>query len=123
VIEHLQDVREDALRGRVYLPAEDLERHGVAAQELTGSASRLALRRVIALEASRARALLEEGSVLVSRLSGWKRLAVAGYVAGGAAALDAIERARCDVLSGARRPSRLRRAGLTAAIALAGRAG
>ena len=122
VIEHLQDVREDALRGRVYLPAADLDRFGVGAAELTGAVSRPALRLLIALEAGRARTLLREGSGLVARLSGWKRLAVAGYVAGGMAALDAIEHARHDVLATACRPSRLRRAGLALAIAASGRA-
>jgi hypothetical protein len=36
---------------------------------------------------------------LVGRLRGWARFAVAGYVAGGRAAVDALRWARWDVLA------------------------
>ena len=44
VLEHCQDVREDALAGRVYLPADDLAAAGVAADELTATQTSAALR-------------------------------------------------------------------------------
>ena len=34
VVEHLQDIGEDARRGRVYLPAEDMERFGCTEADL-----------------------------------------------------------------------------------------
>ena len=37
--EHWQDVAEDYAAGRIYLPAEDLERFGVAAADLDGAAT------------------------------------------------------------------------------------
>src|ERR1051326_7702867 len=46
----LRDVREDAALGRVYLPAEDLERFGVKPEELAGSALSPALRNLLALD-------------------------------------------------------------------------
>ena len=65
VIEHLQDVEEDRARGRVYIGQFDA--------------------------ATQARALLEQGAPLVRTLGGRARLAVAGFVAGGRVALDALE--------------------------------
>jgi phytoene/squalene synthetase len=65
VIEHLQDVDEDRLRGRVYVGPFDAAGH--------------------------ARRLLDEGAPLVGTLRGRARLAVAGFVAGGRTALAALE--------------------------------
>ena len=48
--------------------------------------------------AKRARRLLDAGAPLVGTLRGTARLAVAGYVAGGRAALAAIKAADYDVL-------------------------
>jgi squalene synthase HpnC len=98
VVEHLQDVGEDARHGRVYLPAADLRELGVTDADLVAPTASPALRRLVAFELSRARALLASGHPLVADLRGWVRLAVAGYVAGGQAAIDAIARADHDVL-------------------------
>jgi squalene synthase HpnC len=65
IIEHLQDVDEDRARGRIYIGGFDAAAH--------------------------ARALLEDGAPLVGMLRGRARLAVAGFLAGGRVALDAIE--------------------------------
>jgi squalene synthase HpnC len=97
--EHCQDVAEDYAAGRVYLPAEDLARFGAHESEIASPSASPALRQVLRFEVSRARALLDSGSALVRSLSGRGRLAVAGFIAGGRAALDAIERADFDVIS------------------------
>jgi len=110
VVEHLQDVGEDFERGRVYLPREDMDRFGCGAEELAKRPTPEAVRRVIAFEALRARRLLDEGTPLARMLPWRAGLAVAGFVAGGRAALAAIERRDNDVLSGAPRASQLRRA-------------
>jgi squalene synthase HpnC len=116
--EHCQDVAEDFAVGRVYLPAEDMRRFGASVAELQRLASaadgptagdRAPLRAVLAFEVQRARDLLDDGAPLVSELRGRERLAVAAFVAGGHAALDAIERARYDVLAGAPSASSWRR--------------
>jgi squalene synthase HpnC len=102
--EHCQDVAEDFAAGRVYLPAEDMRRFGATAAELQPTASardRAPLRAVLGFEVQRARALLDAGAPLIGQLRGRERLAVAAFVAGGHAALDAIQRARCEVMSGA----------------------
>jgi phytoene synthase len=108
VIEHLQDVAEDAAAGRIYIPTEDLERFGVDPAELTASNASPALRAVVAFELARARSLLAAGVSLVQSLHGWVRWAVAGYVAGGLAAADAIEAGDYDVLARPTRPSKAR---------------
>ncbi|HEX6498647.1 MAG TPA: squalene synthase HpnC [Micromonosporaceae bacterium] len=100
IIEHLQDVRQDWRRGRLYLPKEDVDRFGVAPSDLDRPHAGQALRHLVAFEAERARAFLESGAPLVATLTGWARLAVGGYVAGGRAALDALERAGYDPLPG-----------------------
>jgi squalene synthase HpnC len=108
--EHWQDVAEDYGRGRVYIPAEDLEKFGVEAGELGAEHAEGGLRSLLAFEVVRARALLDEGAPLVGRLRGRARLAVAGYVGGGRAALESIDAAGFDVLTGPPRASGRRRA-------------
>jgi squalene synthase HpnC len=83
LLEHWQDVEEDFGRGRVYVPAEDLERFGVAPGKTSPA--------LLAFEVERARALLDRGAPLVGTLRGRARLAVAGYVGGGRAGLDALD--------------------------------
>jgi len=111
VIEHCQDVREDLGRGRVYLPLEDLARFGCSLTDLEARGVSDGLRDVLRLEATRASALLDEGGPLVGSLHGWARIAVAGYVGGGRAALSALARAQFEVLALRPRPSPRRRAG------------
>jgi squalene synthase HpnC len=117
VIEHLQDVREDLERGRVYLPQDDLRAHGVDDAQLAQPDHPPAVRAVVELEGRRAAAMLREGGRLVGRFRGWRRLALAGYVSGGMAALDALERERWDPGRPPRTASRGRRArGLVASF-------
>jgi squalene synthase HpnC len=108
--EHCQDVAEDLARGRVYLPGEDLERFGCTIEDLRAPHADQPLREVLAFEVARARGLLRDGAPLIGELHGRPRLALAGFVAGGRAALDAIERAGYDVLPGPPRAGAGRRA-------------
>jgi squalene synthase HpnC len=111
LIEHWQDVAEDAAHGRVYLPAEDMKEFRVTPADLQGERTGIALRCLLAFEVERARQLLEEGAALLGLLRGRARLAVAGYVGGGQAALQALVAAEYDVLRGAPKASRLARLG------------
>jgi len=92
VTEHLQDVREDLSRGRVYLPQEDLARFGCDETDLAAAPTPERVRTLIAFEVERARALFDRGAPLIASLSGRPRLAVTAFIAGGRAALAAIER-------------------------------
>jgi squalene synthase HpnC len=104
VVEHLQDVGEDARQGRIYLPLEDMTRFGCTEDDLLSSSATSALRELIEMEVQRARGLLKDGAPLIASLPLRPRIAVAGFVAGGTAALDSIERADFDVLSVQCRP-------------------
>lgn len=113
LIEHCQDVAEDLARGRrrVYLPAEDLARFGCRIADLSAPHAGGPLRAALAFECARARELLARGAPLIGELRGLRaRVAVAAFVAGGRAALDAIERAGYDVLAGPPRAGSPRRA-------------
>jgi squalene synthase HpnC len=98
--EHWQDVAEDLGNGRIYLPGEDLERFGCTEADLAAPAANEAVRQLMIFETDRASRLLDQGAPLVGTLRGAARLAVAGYLAGGRAALAAIRRQRYDVLTG-----------------------
>jgi squalene synthase HpnC len=107
--EHLQDVAEDAESGRVYLPMEDLRAFGVAPSELAGGGpASAAFQAMMAFEATRARTFLDRGAPLIASVGGRARVAIAGFWAGGHAALDALEREEFDPLSHRARPSRSR---------------
>jgi squalene synthase HpnC len=106
IVEHLQDVAEDLGRDRIYLPAEDMARFGVTESDLAAERASAAVRALVAFEAERAADLLNEGSPLVGSVHGRLRLLLAGFVAGGRAALGAIAAAGHDVLPGPPKPSK-----------------
>lgn len=108
IAEHLQDVAEDLRRGRIYLPAEDMERFGCTESDLHLAVAPCRVRRLVRFERRRAAALLEEGATLVGTLPGLARIAVGGYVAGGQATFAAIAAAGDDVLAQTPRPARSR---------------
>ena len=103
VLEHCQDVGEDARAGRVYLP-------GVAIDDALAASTSDAVRDAVATNVALACGMLQSGRALVRRLSGWPRLAVAGFVGGGLATAAALRRADYDVLARTVRPSKGRTA-------------
>jgi squalene synthase HpnC len=107
IVEHCQDVGEDYRRGRIYLPAEDLAHFGCEPSALGATRATPALRRVIAFQITRVRALLRSGDYLVAALRGSARFAVAGFCAGGYAAADAVEAQGFEVLRRTPKPRRL----------------
>lgn len=111
IVEHCQDVAEDLARNRIYLPAEDLAHFGCREDDLRSVPAPARVRRLVAFEIGRARQLLRAGEPLLRTLRGWARVAVSGYIAGGRAAVDAVEGAGFDVLGATprvRRRDRLR---------------
>ena len=119
--EHWQDVAEDLGNGRIYLPGEDLERYGCTEADLAAPTAGPAVRELMIFETDRASRLLDQGAPLVGSLRGAARLAVAGYLAGGRAALAAIRAQRHDVLAGTPRPRKRRLAGELVKAYLRGR--
>jgi len=108
--EHWQDVAEDLRAGRIYLPQEDMERFGCTEDDLAAPRATPKVRALMAFEERRARGLLDAGAPIVGTLRGAARLAVAGYVAGGRAALAAIAASGHDVLRATPRPGKARAA-------------
>ncbi|MFH8973698.1 squalene synthase HpnC [Streptomyces sp. NPDC017890] len=116
IVEHLQDVAEDLSRDRIYLPAEDMKRFHVQESDLAAPTASASVRALVAYEAQRARDLLNEGAPLVGSVQGRLRLLLAGFVAGGRAAVRAIAAAGHDVLPGPPKPGKvqlLREVGVT----------
>jgi squalene synthase HpnC len=107
VVEHLQDIGEDAKQDRIYMPADDMEQFGCTEGELLANEASPALRRLVAMEVTRTRGLLAAAAPLAASLRFRPRAAVVGFAAGGSAALDSIERAGDDVLKHRCRPGKL----------------
>ncbi|MER6569343.1 squalene synthase HpnC [Streptomyces sp. NPDC001093] len=107
IVEHLQDVAEDLGRDRIYLPAADMKRFHVQETDLGAKTASASVRALVAYEAQRARDLLNEGAPLVGSVHGRLKLLLAGFVAGGRAAIRAIAAAEYDVLPGPPRPRKL----------------
>jgi phytoene/squalene synthetase len=102
--EHWQDVAEDLRDGRIYLPQDDMARFGCTESDLAQRQANSSVKQLIGFEVTRARQLLDDGAPLIGTLRGAARLAVAGYLAGGRAALAAIEGHGYDVLASTPKP-------------------
>ena len=98
LVEHLQDLGEDAQRGRIYMPLEDMKEFDCSEDDMLRTTTSAAVRSLVAKETERTRDLLRAGAPLAASLPFQARLAVSGFVAGGLAASDAIESAGYDVL-------------------------
>ncbi|GAA3378415.1 squalene synthase HpnC [Streptomyces sannanensis] len=106
IVEHLQDVAEDLGRDRIYLPMEDMKRFHVTEADLAAPSGGASVRALVAFEAERALRLLNEGTPLVGSVHGRLKLLLAGFVAGGRAALHAVAAAGHDVLPGPPKPTK-----------------
>jgi phytoene synthase len=94
----LRDVREDAQKGRIYLPQEDLDRFGVAPGALTADRPSDALKALLAFEARRAYDFYDRAAPLAALVAPVGR-PVLGTIAGiYRALLDEIVRRDYDVL-------------------------
>jgi len=102
LINFWQDVAIDLAKGRIYLPLEDLERHGLAESDLADPANP-AWRSLMRFEVERARALMLSGSPLARRLPGRIGWELRLMIQGGLRILEAIEKVEYDVF--ARRPT------------------
>jgi squalene synthase HpnC len=98
LIEFWQDVAEDFANDRVYIPFEDLQQYSVTEEDLQEQQTLTNVKTLLYFEARRTRLLLEDGAPLVQTLTGWGKVAVAGFVGGGFATLDALEAAEYEVI-------------------------
>jgi phytoene synthase len=95
----LRDIREDAVRGRVYLPQEDLARFGVDSGALSGERTGEALRRLLQFEAGRARSYYRESQPLVDMVDKRSRPALRALIGIYSDLLSHIEKRSFEVLA------------------------
>jgi squalene synthase HpnC len=98
-----QDVARDLDIGRIYLPRDDRDRFEYPESDLRARRFTPAFADLLRFEVGRARALLDEGRLLVPRISGPLAVDIDLFSRGGLAILDRIEARGFDVLSA--RPS------------------
>ncbi|MGB2819262.1 MAG: squalene synthase HpnC [Burkholderiaceae bacterium] len=92
-----QDVAIDWAKGRVYLPQEDLQRHGVTERQIADRQVDDRWRSLMAFEVARTRAMLDFGAPLASALGGRIGLELRLVVQGGLRILERIDAAGGDV--------------------------
>jgi squalene synthase HpnC len=97
-----QDVAIDWRNGRVYLPLEDLERHGVTLAQIASGECDERWCALMTFETARTRALFEAGRPLCRRLPFRLGLELRAVVAGGMRVLERIDAVGGDVFT--RRP-------------------
>ena len=95
----LRDIREDAERGRIYLPAEDLRQFGVAEEDLRAGNRDGAFVRLMRFEAARARAYYDESQPLLDLIHQRSRRSLWALIAIYSGLLERIERGNYDVFS------------------------
>ncbi len=95
----LRDIREDAARGRIYLPLEDLRRFGVTEEQLGSGEGGAELLRLMSFEAARARSYFDRSMPLVNMVRRRSRPALRALIGIYSRLLDRIERRNYDVFS------------------------
>jgi phytoene synthase len=95
----LRDIREDAERGRIYLPAEDLRRFGVGESDLREGHRTEAFLRLMQFEADRARAYYDEATPLLDLIHPRSRPSLWALIAIYSGLLERIRRGNFDVFS------------------------
>jgi 15-cis-phytoene synthase len=95
----LRDIGEDAARGRIYLPAEDLERFGVSADDLAAGRRTDAIVRLMQFQAARARAYYDESRPLIDLVDKRSRPGLRALITIYFRLLERIEECNYDVFS------------------------
>ena len=94
----LRDVKEDAANGRIYLPAEDLERFGVAPEQLHQGPRDEKFKALMRFQAERARGLYEESRPLTELVERSSRASLRALIEIYSQLLDRIVASDFDVL-------------------------
>jgi len=95
----LRDIREDAQRGRIYLPAEDLAQFRVGEDDLRAGIRTPEFIDMMDFEAGRARGYYKESQPLLALVRRRSRASLAALVAIYSRLLDRIERSNYDVFT------------------------
>jgi 15-cis-phytoene synthase len=95
----LRDIGEDAARGRIYLPAEDLKRFGVSPADLEGNPRTPEFLQLMQFEAGRARSYYNESQPLVDMVHKRSRPGLRALIGIYSRLLDRIQERNFDVFS------------------------
>ena len=95
----LRDIREDAERGRIYLPAEDLDRFGVTEDDLRSGNRSEAFLRLMRFEGQRARAYYDESRPLLDLIHPRSRSSLWALISIYSRLLERIESSNYDVFA------------------------
>jgi phytoene synthase len=95
----LRDIREDAARGRVYLPAEDLRRFGVTEDDLRSGNRSDAVVKLLRFEAARARRYYDDSRPLLDLIHPRSRPSLEALIAIYSRLLERIEDRHYDVFT------------------------
>jgi len=117
----LRDIREDAGRGRCYLPAEDLLRFGVTAEELAAGTRSQNFSQLMRFEVERARGYYKESAPLLDLIDPPSRPSLRALVGIYSRLLDRIEELDYDVFSRRVSLSPLEKSWIVARSAAAGK--
>jgi phytoene synthase len=91
-----QDLKIDADRGRIYLPADERQAHGAREEDLIHGRMTPEWRQALAAAASRTRALFDAGRPVCDGVKGRLRYELRATWLGGVRVLDKLERAKFD---------------------------
>jgi squalene synthase HpnC len=109
-----QDVSVDILKGRIYIPQDDMRRFGVTEETIASGVATPEFRALLKYEVEYARGLFEEGLPLIGRVRRDLALDLDLFSRGGLEILRAIEQCDYDVLSA--RPAISKRTKLALAL-------
>lgn len=100
IANHLQDVKEDAERGVIYMPQDEMKRFAVSEDDLLADGATPQLRAFLVFQIKRTKRLYRQGLPLLYRTRGALGRELRAIWRGGVAALDAISRAEWNVCAG-----------------------
>ena len=100
ITNHLQDVKEDAERGIVYMPQDEMKRFAVSEDDLLADVATPQLRAFLVFQIKRTKRLFKQGLPLLYRTRGALGRELRAIWRGGIAALDSISRAEWNVCAG-----------------------
>ena len=100
IVNIMRDVAEDAARGRIYLPADEMAAHGVTEDDLAAGRATPGFRALMALQGDRARAYFAGGERLLPLLDRRSRMCVAMLAGLYREILGEIEARDHDVFAG-----------------------
>jgi len=95
----LRDIREDAERGRIYIPAQDLRRFGVSQDDLRAGRRGEAFLKLMRFEAARARAYYNESAPLLELIHPRSKSSLLALISIYSRLLERIEGTNYDVFS------------------------